>query len=111
MEQVRIQEGVGPLTWGEVIALWRSRPEFVDWFSERLAQAPFEALFWETPPLTRARLGDTFECVWVDSPMLAGVQPDPSAFAHQFDSACEVVGFENLGGDAYLVAPCPSTLR
>lgn len=107
VEQVRIRGPAGPLRWGEVIAQWRARPAFMDWFSELLARAPYEAFFWETPPLIRARLGDTFECVVVDSPILAGVRPDPGAFARQFDSAGDVAAFENLGGDAYLIAPRP----
>lgn len=107
VEQLRIQGSRGVLTWIEVITLWRCSADFDDWFSATLAKSPFGALFWETPPLTNARLGDPFECVLVDSPMLAGIQPDASAFAQQFGSASETVGFENLGEDAYLVAPCP----
>ena len=107
VKQVRLRGGAGVLSWSEVITLWRFRPEFADWFAELLASAPYEALFWETPPVTKAALGDPFECVLVDSPALAGVRAEPGAFARHFDIERNVVGFDNLGGDAYLVAPSP----
>lgn len=107
VEHVRVRRGSTWLTWGEVIRLWRTSSEFAQWFSGLLAEAPFEALFWETPPLTKGRLGDAFEYVAVNSPELAGVEADPRAFASFFDPALDVVEFGNLGGDAHLIVPCP----
>jgi hypothetical protein len=34
--------------------------------------------------------------------------PEPEAFAEYFQPQCQVAAFENLGGDALLVAPCPA---
>ena len=107
MEHVRIERDSTWLTWCEVIRLWRTSLAFTEWFSRLLAQAPFDALFWETPPLTESRLGDAFEYVTVNSLELAGVEADPRAFASFFDPALDVVEFGNLGGDAHLIAPCP----
>ena len=55
--------------------------------------------------------GHTFEDI-VDSPYLASLNPDPTAFAPHFDTAdagADVVNFPNLGGDAFLVVPTPRT--
>ena len=46
----------------------------------------------------------------MDSPQLAKVRPNPSAFERYFQSTNEndgIVTFENLGKDAVLVAPSP----
>ncbi len=107
IEQTQLSDSRGLLTWGDVIELWRSSPEFADWFSDLLASAPFEAVFWETPPLTHAALNRPFEYVLVDSPALIAVQPDPIAFAAYFQPGKAIVEFENLGRDACLIAPCP----
>lgn len=97
------------LSWSEVVGAWQSTPEFADWFTGLLTDAPFEAFFWETPPLTSWDWNTPFQCVLVDSPALAGIRPEPGAFANHFTSASAVASFENLGGDAYLIAPCPDS--
>ena len=59
--------------------------------------------------MTRSSLGRAFECVLVDSPALARMTAAPNAFSQPFAAAPEdeVAAFENLGGDAWLVAPRP----
>ena len=97
-------------TWGDVIYGWRCDPEFRDYFIQALATAPFPAYYFETPPLTKASLHSPFEFVLVDSGLLAGVGPEPEIFASYFDGPAASDGitvFPNLGGDAWLVAPCP----
>lgn len=74
-------------------------------FSELIAAHPAPALFWELPPLTRERLRQPFECVLVSSPALARLANDPVTFAGYFRDGCAVAVFDNLGGDATLVAP------
>ena len=51
--------------------------------------------------------GSAFECIFLSSPSLARMGTDPDAFAEHFHAGCEVATFDNLGGDATLVAPCP----
>lgn len=100
-----------PLTFADVIEAWRDDPAFVRFHVAVLARAPFEAVFWEHPALTRRQLDRPYECVLVDSPALAGVPPRPSAFQEHFGSDAEpdsVVVFPNLGRDAWLVVPCPA---
>ncbi len=99
-----------PLSYRQVVQGWRRDPDFRAFFIQLLADMPFAAYFWETPPIHSASLARRFECVLVDSPELALVPADPAAFADRFAAAGSgeaVVTFANLGGDALLVAPCP----
>ena len=99
-----------PLQFFDVIEGWVSDDAFRCFFNQLLADAPFKAFFWETPPVTQSTRNRLFECVIVDSPALVGVHTDSNAFAEHFecvDADEEVVGFSNLGHDVFLVAPCP----
>ncbi len=98
-----------PLSWSDVVDLWQNDPSFRCFFVSVLADAPFPAYFWETPPVTSATVNQEFAFVIVDSPQLAGVRTDQQAFANRFASAepgASVIEFSNLGGDATLVVPC-----
>ena len=100
-------DGVRP-TWGEVVERWRNDPVFCDFFTELLASMPFEAFFWETPPIDASTFERPFECVVADARVLASVDADGDAFAQHFAGADEpIIRFENLGGDAMLVVPTP----
>ncbi len=94
-------------SYAEVIDLWASDATFRRFFGSLLAEAPFDAYFWETPPATVATAEQPFEFVLVESPALARMHPEPEAFAEHFAGAEAVADFPNLGGDAHLVAPCP----
>lgn len=96
------------VSYAEVLHRWRSDPEFRSFFTTLLAGAPFTAFRWETPPITAATSGRTFEFVLLDSPELV-TAPDQGAFAEHFRGAADggVVEFPNLGKDAILVVPCP----
>jgi hypothetical protein len=99
-----------PVSYSQVLRLWRDDAEFRSQFIALLAGAPFDAFRWETPPVTAATSGRPFEFVLLDSPQLATV-PSQDAFAAHFDSHAMtrgVVAFANLGGDATLVVPCPN---
>ena len=92
-----------------VCGLWQRQTAFADFFNGTLAAMPFTAFFWEVRPFTAASADEPFECVVVDSPALAGVTADPRPFGAQVAasrSADGIATFENLGGDALLVAPC-----
>ncbi len=99
-----------PLSWSDVVIRWQTDQSFRRFFISVLADAPFSAYFWETPPVTRTSIDREFEFVLVDSRSLAGVRTDEQAFANHFASALpgeSVIEFANLGGDATLVVPCP----
>lgn len=95
----------GALSWRHVLDGWRDEPELGDVLGRALAELPFSAFRWETPPMTVERLDTRFECVAVDDPAL-DVPPDPSPFSDYLRDDRDVVRFANLGGDAVLVVPC-----
>ena len=97
------------LRFSEVLRDWQEDRPFRAFFIELLADAPFSAFRWETPPVTTATANQPFEFVLLDSPGLA-TQPDPNAFAEHFEDPAgnkDVVSFPNLGHDAILVVPRP----
>ena len=107
--KVHLCRGGSALGYDEVIALWRADAGFRSLFTETLCNAPFEAYFWETPPVSKGNLDREFEFVLVDAPPLAGVRADSNSFRNQFLTAGDddVAVFGNLSGDARLITPCP----
>jgi hypothetical protein len=98
----------GDRTWSfaDVAGAWRSNRQFRSFWTSSLASARFDAYCWECPPVAQGTMDSPFECVFVSSPSLARMGIDRDAFAEHFTPGCEVTTFENLGGDATLVAPC-----
>lgn len=82
-------------------------PEFAAWYTRLLCEVPYEAWFWEHPPLTVGRMGAAAELVLLDAPALARARPNPRPFRRYFAAGDDVAVFENLGRDALLVAPAP----
>ena len=110
VRRVQILREGQPLPRAEVLALWQNKESFRGFFNDLLAEAPYPAFFWETPPVTASTTSKSFEFILADSPQLARFAPEPAVFARQFARAgtgAEVATFANLGGDAFLVAPCP----
>jgi hypothetical protein len=99
------------LSRARVLELWRTAADFRAFFNATLADLPWSAFRWETPPVTRDTLEMAFECVVFASPELA-VPADGSDFTEHFRQAgtAEVVEFTNLGGDAHLIVPTPRAL-
>lgn len=84
-------------------------PEFALAWSAALADSPWPGLYWECPHLDAAALDRPFECVLLPASGLAGRAADASAFAQYLRRTPErAVRFENLGGDAWLIAPAPA---
>ena len=96
------------LAFGDLLRIWASSEPFRRQWLEWLRDLPFEACVWECPPVTAASFSRPFECVFLSSPSLAGLRPEPEVFAEHFRPDRSVVTFTNLGGDAVLVAPCPA---
>ena len=93
----------------EVLHRWQTDPIFREFFIMLLAESPYVAFRWETPPITAASATRPFDLVLLDSPGLES-QPDPDVFAVYFRSCSrgqEVVSFPNLHHDAMLLVPCP----
>jgi hypothetical protein len=98
-----------PVRFSEVLRRWQDDPVFRAFFIALLADSPFSAFRWETPPITAGSAGRPFEFALLDSPGLAS-EPDPDAFAGHFRGqagSVDVVSFPNLNNDAILVVPCP----
>ena len=97
-----------PASFADVLRAWQDDTGFRSLFNALLADAPYPAFRWETPPVTDATISRPFEFVLLDSPGLA-LRADPEAFAEHFEAASEegVVVFPNLGRDAIMVVPCP----
>ena len=95
------------ITWQQAIALWQENHTFRHVLTTALAQVPFPAFFWETPPITTSSLHQPWECVVVAAPRLAQVTPNPSPFSHYLMESPQdsITTFPNLGGDAVLVVP------
>ena len=106
--RVAIDLGSSPVSYTEVLRLWQDDADFRSLFIGLLADAPFAAFRWETPPITTATADRPFEFVLLDSPGLART-PDAGAFAEHFTGQAQggAVEFPNLGKDAVMVVPCP----
>jgi hypothetical protein len=103
------RRGAGVLTWRDVIELWQGDAAFRDCFTAALGEAPYEHFFFETPALTELSVAEPFECVVVDAPQLAHCVAEADTFAAHIGDGRGTDGartFPNLGGDAWLVAPC-----
>lgn len=108
--KVRIRTDGKRLSFAGIAALLATRAKFRTFFNDALAAMPFGAFRWECPPLTGSSAERAFECVALESPEL--LRPaEADAFAARFEGrkAPEVAGFANLGGDAFLIVPCPGT--
>ena len=105
---VAIDRDAAPVSYAEVLRRWQQDADFRSLFIAVLADVPYTAFRWETPPITTTTANRPFEFVVLDSPGLAG-NSEPGAFAEHFRGAAEggVVEFANLGKDAILVVPCP----
>ena len=76
-----------------------------------LQSLPVDAYFWECINVSNKNLNKLFEFVIVPATELSGIRADISAFENLMSSCGDrkALAFPNLGRDAILVAPCPST--
>ena len=109
VQRVALTLGSKPLLVSDVVDRWQRDEGFRAYFHGLLAEAPFEAYLWETPPVTSSTVIRPFEFVLVESPVLASLSVDRESFREHFDAAgtAYAVTFWNLGRDALLVAPRP----
>ena len=102
-----VERDGAPLSVEEVLTAWREDGAFRRAYTALLLDNDYEGYFWEHPPLTRDRLAEPYEFVLIPTSILSRLRPNSTAFAKYFDPAEPVVYFNNLGGDAELVVPCP----
>lgn len=97
------------LSFKEVATLWQSSVTFAEVFAASLSTLPFEAIFWESAPVTGNSLDKPYEFVAVNAPTLVSIVADGSPFSEFLtpgEGTTDVVTFRNLRGDAKLVSPC-----
>lgn len=104
--RLRFSAGNGSLSYGEFLQALAEDQNFRELIQDEMRAAPYVAFRWETPPLTSNNLDQTFVCLLHDSPGL-DVPANPTDFEPYFRPSEEIVTFDNLGGDALLIAPCP----
>jgi hypothetical protein len=107
--KVAIDLDSSTVSYADVLHRWQTNADFRSLFIGLLADSPFSAFRWETPPITSATANRPFEFVLLNSPGLAR-KPESDAFAEHFSGASKtgVVEFPNLGNDAIMVVPYPS---
>jgi hypothetical protein len=105
--QFTVERDARPATFAEVIRGWCDDRAFRSLFNDLLADVPYSAFRWETPPVTAGTASHPFEFVLLDEPGLDR-QPDVHAFAdHLVGDQGSITTFENLGKNALLVVPLP----
>ena len=107
-----ILDGGKPLTFIEVVSRWRTDEPFRSFFTKMLADSPFPAYRWETPPLSMESQGQDFQFVLLNAPRFAERRTDANTFKSKFTTNDEnfgVVSFANLSGDATMIVPSPRT--
>jgi Family of unknown function (DUF6940) len=108
--KVRVRWNGAPASTRTALELCRDDEPFRSQLISELARSAFAAYFWETPPITASTLDRPFEFVLTEARALATAAPERRAFAEHFPRDHDddgVVVFDNLGGDAALVVPCP----
>ena len=100
-----------PIPYADVLDQWQHNQSFRTFFISLLADSPFTAFRWETPPVTFETIVRQFEFVLLNCPGFASRTTDRQAYRSYFIAAKEgIVVFENLGNDATLVVPSPRVL-
>ena len=102
-----------PMSYAEVLQYLRNDADFRLFFFRLLADTPYVAFRWETPPVTVDTARRSFEFVLLDSPALASRSPNSNPFADRFARAekTDAIAFPNLGKDALLIVPLPGSPR
>lgn len=95
-----------PITFLNFLQLLEREEDFRQFFIDLLSDVPFRAYHWETPPVTKDTTDQPFEFVTTRSPGI-DLPADPGPFRQYFDADKEIAVFDNLGGDAKLIAPTP----
>lgn len=102
--------------------LLESTVQFRDAFIQTLSDSPFVAYRWEMPAITESSAGRPCEFVVVNSPEIM-MAPDRRPFRDRFieagaenvagdvaeDAVGDVLVFQNLGRDATLIVPTPTS--
>ena len=103
--KIQVRHNGVHLTFAQLFRLWYESDLFCLQFTEALTRVPYSAFFWELPSLTHQKIHSAFECVVINSPILANRRSNNSPFRTQLQQKTDIVTFPNLGGDATLLVP------
>lgn len=104
-------DGADPLSWSDVIELWRTSETFRDVFSESLRNMRSRiggAFFFETPPLDRGTKDTAFEFIAAKATELDGKDANTEPFLEHIKHSIDgdtVSSFKNLDGSSELIVP------
>jgi len=102
-----LQKGDKPIRFKEFLTLLAKDKTFRSFFIDLLTKVPFDAYHWETPSLMASTAEQPFEFVVTNAPGIK-LPADVGPFAAYFKKDDQVAVFDNLGGDATLIAPAPA---
>ena len=110
VQTYRFDRTADPLTFRDVISLWRWNEHLIDFMCELIRTSGLQGYVWECPPVTQESLNRQFEFTLISTGKPYHNKADPSSFSEHFSdngSEDDVAVFYNLGGDATLVVPEP----
>jgi len=109
-----IKTGQQPMSIKQVLHGWAKDEEFRRFYLSLVRALPYEAIFWETPPISLATYNDGYEFAAVNSEQLVNARANSAPFDEHLNnpaSNTSVISFDNLGGDSTLIVPCQITRR
>ncbi len=95
------------MSFAEVIEAWQSNGGFNSFYSRVISSCPFEAFFYEHPPLLYSEINIEYEFVLIRSKQLVQARVEEYVFQKYFDSRSDIVHFMNLRNDGALIVPTP----
>jgi hypothetical protein len=96
-----------PITYQQSLKLFIEDEDFRNAFVQVLTSIPMESFYWECPPLSTKNSKKPFEFVLIRA-QLHLKTTNPKNFEEYLQNCANgVVSFQNLGGDATLIVPCP----
>jgi len=105
----KVTENGLPLPYSKVFEHINSSVKFREKLINTLQNCEFDSFFWEVKPFNKKSLSDKFEFVLVEGGNLKNIESDNTPFIKYFNTEEQVVSFDNLGKDAYLIVPTPQS--
>lgn len=103
--RLKIIQNEKPLSFQEVLHLWKSDTTFIQFYTSTLQSKGFSAFYWEHPPLQKKDLDNEYEVILQKSRGFDHRRINETAFKDYFQPNQQVAVFDNLGNDALLVVP------
>lgn len=105
----RLKKEEAFLSFTDFVHYLSTSDSFRTFFNQLLADAEFEAFFWECKSVTHQTADQNFEFVLVNSSTLVKIREKQQPFQKHFNTVELAVTFSNLGGDSQLIVPTPQS--